>query len=141
MDSGESIRNAFNCDGQLVRVGCMKGVRFLFGWGEWDSMKGFAFYSRRLERNASAATEKDARIGQVYQFDNCWIYCFNGPIRHRVPQAKRSIKFYHRGSSSGGACVNFIMTMTCDVNEVEVKWIMRQIAHFMFKVEGLFKSV
>ena len=104
-------------------------------------MKGFAFYQRRLQRNASAAAEKNARIGQVYQFGNCWIYLFNGPIRHSVPQANRFTKFYHRGSSSGGACVNFIMTMTCDVNEVEVKWIMHQIVHFMFKVEGLFKNV
>jgi len=138
MDGGKSEKEALNNKGEYEEVGCMKGVRFLFGWGEWDQTKGFSFYDREVRRNASG---EQARIGQVYQFDNCWIYCFNGPVRHRVPQARRATKIYHRGSSMGGACLNFIMTMTCDVKEVEVRWIMKQIVNFMSNVEALLTRV
>jgi len=141
MDGGKSEKEALNNKGEYEEVGCMKGVRFLFGWGEWGQMKGFSFYDRFVPRNASASTQDAARIGEVYQFENCWIYCFNGPVRHRVPQARRATKIYHRGSSMGGACLNFIMTMTCDVKAVEVRWIMKQIVNFMSNVEALLKKV
>ena len=141
MDAGMSEKQALNNQGEYENVGCMQGVRFLFGWGEPGHMKDFSFYDRQLNRNASEEAHKAARIGQVYQFDNCWIYCFNGPVRHRVPQADRTTKIYHRGSSVGGACLNFIMTMTCDVKEVEVRWIMKQIVNFMYNVEALLTKV
>jgi hypothetical protein len=141
MDGGMSEKQALNNQGEYENVGCMQGVRFLFGWGEAGHMKDFSFYDRQLNRNASEEAHVKARIGQVYQFDNCWIYCFNGPVRHRVPQVGRTTKIYHRGSSTGGACLNFIMTMTCDVKAVEVRWIMKQIVNFMSNVEALLTKV
>jgi len=140
MDGGLSEKEALNNQGVYENVGCMKGTRWLFGWGEWGQQKEFAFYDRFVKRNARERMQEAARIGKVYQFKNCWIYCFNGPIRHRVPQADRTTKFYHRGSSAGGACLNFIMTMTSDVNKVEAKWIMKQILIFMSKLEALFED-
>jgi hypothetical protein len=141
MDNGLREKFALNKQGEYVQVGCMKGTRWLFGWGEWGQQKKFAFYDRRVKRNASEKAFEEARIGQVYQFKNCWIYCFNGPIRHRLPQADRVTKIYHCGSSVGGPCLHFIMTMTCDVKEVEAKWIMKQILRFMNQLETLFNDV
>ena len=141
MDRGLSEKVALNNHGVYKEVGCMKGVRFLFGWGEWGQMKEFSFYDRHLSRFASEGAQEAARIGQVYQFENCWIYCFNGPVRHFVPQADRTTKISHCGSSAGGACLNFIMTMTCDVKEVEVRWIMKQIVNFMSNVGALLTKV
>ena len=141
MDGGLSEKEALNNQGVYENVGCMKGTRWLFGWGEWGQRKEFAFYDRFIPRYASKITQEAARIGKVYQFKNCWIYCFNGPIRHYVPQANRITKFHHRGSSVGGACFMFIMTMTSDVNQVEAKWIVKQILTFMSKLEALFEDV
>ena len=58
MDQGMSEKQALNNQGEYENVGCMQGVRFLFGWGEPGHMKDFSFYDRQLNRNASEEAHK-----------------------------------------------------------------------------------
>ena len=137
-DKAEAKREAFNSKGILKEVGCLKGLRLVFGACELGDHKGFAFYDRRLGRNAADNLRETARIGLDWNMGSLWIYGFNGPARHYFPQLGNATQFFHRGSLSGGACVNWILTMTCDVNETEMKWIMLEVAKFFVIVEALF---
>ena len=150
-DASYAERVAFDTGKEvLVNVGATDGTRASGGIAEVGTMKYLGFYDRHSNRNATEKAKDDARISSVeharldidqkdglYNMGRKWVCAFNGPIRHKGVQRNEEVQVYHQGGSTG-PCFHVLVTFTRDLNKVEVKWVMLEIAKLLNRVEKLF---
>ena len=146
MDCPSALRFKKDPDGILQNLGTLDGMRLLGGIGSSQGRRNFEFNSKshgRIETRIRAAAHTlpspDEERG-FFDMGAKWCFGMNGNVRERKKQGRLgySTRVYHRGSSTGGACFNLIITLTRDLNESETKWMATEYMKCISSIEDVF---
>jgi len=136
-DGGKSEKEKTDHEMVVHNLGPMDGARAVACVHEQGGGTAMSMWNRPTRRRHAWDVNHAGRVFSA-QHGSKSIYEMNGQVRHDLRQKNNATKFYHRGSSTGGACVTLIVTLTCDMDEALAKFVMVEVAKCLNAIEELF---